>query len=215
MSYCLGKMSLEELERLTPYEKWEINCRGIADDGEKTDVAFLLGGEPEFARERALAAAALYHQNRVKMIVVSGGVMHMVEGRSLTEADYMMEVLKHCCVPEEVMILERDARTTRENMIAGMLQLNRRTRLNGIRKVTIVTSFWHMRRSLMLAELFLPRIMEIHPYPSFPEGMNSLAEKEKWLSCEENCARLDKCVQQLKSLVDQGLVGFSQKSMQF
>ena len=205
MSYYLENMSREELEALSPYEKWEINCRGIADDGAEADAAFLLGGKPEFARERALAAAGLYHQNRVKLIVVSGGVEHTVEGRSLTEADYMMEVLRSCGVPEEVMIPEQEARTTRENMIAGMLQLNRLTRLNGIRKVTVVTSFWHMRRSLMLAELFLPQIMEIHPYPSFPEGMKSLAEKEQWLSCEENCARQDKCVQQLKSLVDQGL----------
>ena len=70
----LSEISREQLMAMTDDQKWECNCGGIVDEGRSAEVAILLGGRPIRAVERALAAAELYRQGRVKYIVPSGGV---------------------------------------------------------------------------------------------------------------------------------------------
>jgi uncharacterized SAM-binding protein YcdF (DUF218 family) len=78
----------------------------------------------------------------------------------------MARILKENGVPEEAILIENEAQTTKENMICGTLVINRLLRLQNVKRICIVTSANHMRRSLALARLLLPRSVEATPYPT-------------------------------------------------
>ena len=192
----------EFLLALTPEQKWEIICGGIKDDGESAEIAILLGSRPKYAKERALAAAQLYREGRVKYIVPSGGVEWDIgEGEMMTEAYYMKQILEDEGVPSEAIILENEATTTKENMIYAALRINRKTKFYGDKRIIIVTSVNHMKRSIALAKTFLPSMVEISAYPSYPEGT-----KEEWLKQEENIKLLNNGLHLMWGLVHNGII---------
>ncbi len=200
------KISCVEKERLlamTPEQKWSFNCGDIGDDGMSGDVAILLGCDLPEAEQRALAAAELYRQGRVQYIVSSGGVKRDLNGERVTEADFMADVLVENGVPREAILLDNEARTTKENMICATLQINRRDRLYDTHSAIIVTSLTHMKRSLALAKALLPRKLAISGYPAYP---GNEADPALWLREEKNVRRLDSAIGLLKELVDHRVI---------
>ena len=150
----------------------------VTDSG-CADVALLLGTRPDIAKERAEAAAELYLGGRVRHIIPTGGVEWETDGRTVSEARYMADILCSLGVPEDAITLEEEARTTKENMICSTLQINRRLRLQHTKTCMIVTSASHLRRSLALAKLLLPRSMTIS---GFAAGCASATPRETLLS---------------------------------
>ncbi len=197
----LSCVSNEALQAMTTEQKWNFVCGGVKDDGDTGDVALLLGTYPEGAKERALAAARLYHAGRVREIVASGGVKWDYEGENISEADFMARILEREGVPREAIILDNEARTTKENMICGTLEINRKNKFYTVDTVIIVTTEAHMKRSMALAKAFLPRKVAISAYPSYPD-----APKEEWLKNEENIKLLDNAIRLMKGLVDHRIV---------
>ena len=190
-------VSLEEMMAMSPEEKWDFMCKEIKDDGETADAAILLGGNPHNAMERAEAAAALYRAGRVQYIVASGGVEWEYEGEQISEADLMKRVLLAGGVPEEAILLDQLARTTKENMLCSTIVLERTLKIAKISSVVIVTSQAHMKRSLALAKALLPRKFRISGYPAYPKQT-----KEAWLAVEKNREALDTGIRLIKGLVD-------------
>jgi len=191
-------MTEEELLAMTPEQKWNFICGGIQDPGETADYALLLGSRPCWSGPRAYAAAKLYREGRVKYIVPSGGVEWDTDGEMLSEANYMKRILMAEGVPEEAIIMENEATTTKENMIYGVLQINRKTKFYGMKKVMIVSSINHMRRSLALAKAFLPRFVEITYSPSQPDV--------SYEECMKDVAFMDRAIHLTKGLVDKGII---------
>lgn len=184
----------EALLRLPDGDKRRILYTGWADDGKPADAALLLGSR--LCEERAAAAAALYHAGRAPYIVPSGGVQWEWGGEMISEARYMARLLRQAGVPEEAIILEDEARTTKENMICGTLQLGRALHLQNLHRVIIVTADYHMKRSLALARCLLPRHVEIGcaaspPPAAAPERLPKAIDSELSL---------------LKGLVDAGMI---------
>ena len=177
----ISEVTEDFLLSLRPKQKFDIIYGGIKDDGDSADIAILLGSRPTKAKERALAAAKLYRDGRVKYIVPSGGVVWDVgDGEILSEALYMKRILESEGVPSEAIILENEARTTKENMIYAALQINRATEFYGDKRIIIVTSVDHMKRSIALANAFLPRMATPSAYPSFPnDSTETCIEKEE------------------------------------
>ncbi len=166
----ISEITEAQLLALPAEVKWNFLFGGICDDMENSDCALLLGTEPGKAKSRAEAAAKLYLDGRVRYIVPSGGVEWDVGGgEKLSEANYMRNILLSNGVPSDAIIMENEARTTKENMIYGTLRLNRTTKFYDEKRVTIVTSQNHMKRSLALAKTFLPRMVRIFCYPSSAE----------------------------------------------
>jgi len=192
-----SQLTYEALTALTPEQKWALLTYGVKDDGMSGEVALLLGTRPEGAIERAQAAAELYRAGRVQYVVASGGVCWSYENELLTEAELMARVLQVNGVPKDAIILDNEARTTKENMICGTLAINRTIKFNGISHVIIVTSVNHMQRSLALAKAFLPRKVTVSGYPSYPVG-----GAETWFCDEDRLRILDHAVTLTKGLVD-------------
>ena len=186
---------------LSAKEKYDFICGNVRDDGASAPVALLLGGNPNNARNRALAAAALYLSGRVSFIVPSGGVRWDIDGEMISESRFMKRILIEKGVPEDAIILENEARTTKENMIYGTLQINRKLHFEKVDHVIIVTSEAHMKRSLALARAFMPRKITLSGYPAFHNPPT-----DEWFASENNIKALDTEVRLLKDLADSGLI---------
>ena len=194
----LSEVKEEKLLAMTPEQKWSFICGGIRDEGEVADYALLLGTKPCWSVARARAAAKVYLEGRVKYIVPSGGVKWETDGELISEAEYMKRILLEEGVPEEAIILENEARTTKENMIYGVLQLNRKTKFYDGKRVMIVTSINHMKRSLALGKTFLPRFAQISYYPSQPD-----VPREQLMA---DPSRMDSALHLMWGLVHNGIV---------
>jgi len=197
----LSQVTNEQLAAMTVEQKWNFNCGGVRDEGRSAEVAILLGGAPVRAVERARGALQLWREGRVKYIVPSGGVKWEYEGETLSECEIMTRILIEGGVPAEAIIPENEATTTKENMIYATLRINRKTGLRGFDHIIIVTSETHMKRSIALAKALLPRKFTVSAYPSYPEGT-----REDWLADPANLTILDKSIQLMKGLVDNGIV---------
>lgn len=191
----------ETLMALSPREKYDFVCGDIRDDGMSAPVALLLGGNPNNARNRALAAAELYRVGRVPYIIPSGGVKWDIDGEMISESHFMKRILMENGVPEEAIILENQATTTVENMIFGTLQIYRKLKFKNAPHVIIVTSEAHMKRSMALAKAIMPRALTFSAYPAFHN-----APTDEWFESEANLKALDTEVRLLKDLADSGFI---------
>lgn len=98
----------------------------------------------EELKRRVHAAAEAHAQGLSGIIVVSGGA---APGSSVTEAGVMARLLEEAGVPREAILLEEQAQDTMEN-----LRFTARL-LGGAKgkRILVVTSDYHLRRSLMTA----------------------------------------------------------------
>lgn len=197
----LSEVDLNKLLAASPKEKIKFIFNGIEDKGESCEYALLLGAPLDEAERRASYAARLYNEGRVRYIIPSGGVVRQKDGADVTECDFMSMILKQHGVPVTAIIPDNNALTTRENMIFGALMLNRATKLVGIDKIMVITSAWHIRRSLALAKSFLPR--KIRPIGA-PVPLP--CDAEQWIAAEENLRLVDDEIRFTKNLADNGII---------
>ena len=197
----LLQVGLNTLLGMPPEDKISFILNGTSDEGSSCEYALLLGAPLDEAKQRALYSAKLYCDGRIRYIISSGGVTRDNNGEKISECDFMARILKENNVPEAAIIIENEALTTRENMIYGALRLNRITKLIGVEKIMIITSAWHMKRSLALAECFLPRKLSVcgSPVP-LPKS------NDEWLSSEENMLLIDDEIRFIKKLIDNRII---------
>lgn len=197
-------MKLSEIDpkSLTDEELWDVVCGDIADDGASAEYAIILGGCPEECALRARAAAELYREGRVRYFIPSGGVQwDTPDGNKVVESLYMKRVLLDEGVPNNAIIVEDGARTTKENMIFSSLIMTRKAPSYPDKDVIIVTSFYHMKRSLALAKTFLPRMLRLHAYPVYlPMPTEELLNNEKCIK------RLKTELNLMRDLIKQGII---------
>lgn len=190
----------QKLNELSTEQIGEIVFGPLCDDGLSGAVALLLGGNPKVLRERALAAAQLYHAGRVPFIMPTGGVKWDTELGYMSEAECLSLLLQEYGVPKEAIILENGATTTRENMTLCSYQMERQLKLRGHYRVYIITSPAHIRRSYLLAKQYLPRTVDISVYPRIcPAG-----QKQNWFLDEYQTDRVMRELHLLKEFLDQG-----------
>lgn len=191
----------KDLSSLTLEQMDTIIFSDCYDDGKSADVALLLGTRPENCRERAEKAAEVYNAGRVKYVVPSGGVEWDYDGGRISEANLMKEILMKNGVPENAIIIENEATTTKENMLFGAVQINRALRFENVRSVCVVTCAIHMKRSRALAKWLLPRGLELCFAPS-----GTPKEKGDWRTCEQAVRLVKNEIALIKGLIDCGLI---------
>ena len=134
---------------------------------EKADAIVLLGGAmrgdthmgtlPDLNHhaDRLVQAVALYKAGKAPLVLVTGGG---VEG-ARTEAKQMRDLLAVMGVPRQDILLENASRDTRDNAVYSAELL----RARGMERILLVTSAYHMRRSLALFE---GQGLEVLPAPT-------------------------------------------------
>ncbi len=115
------------------------------------DAALVLGGGTYAMQSRAKAAAALYHSGQCKLFITTGGVYHDTPFGCLSETAAIKQYMIKEGVPAECILEEDLATITRENMFNSKSMLIQHFGTRKL-KLAIVTSYFHLVRSVKLAE---------------------------------------------------------------
>lgn len=116
----------------------------------KADVAIVLGAavwgeEPSPSlTERLNLALAMYQQNYVPKLIVSGG---LGDGEQVAEAVAMQRYLLQKGVPERDILLDDKSRTTFENLVNSKQLMVK----NGFSSALIVSHGYHLARAVDIA----------------------------------------------------------------
>lgn len=102
--------------------------------------------EVNSAGDRVLYAASLYKQGKAPIILLSGGNITWLEGRSTTPAQEMADLMQLMNIPPEALWLQSASENTHDDaeLSAAMLKEN------GVQQVLLVTSAIHMPRAMAL-----------------------------------------------------------------
>jgi vancomycin permeability regulator SanA len=103
----------------------------------------------------------------------------------LSEAQIMKRKALELGVHEKDIILEELSLTTKENMICSLLALERAFKLSKLRKILLVTTSYHMRRCLLMAQSYMPNWIEFCPCPA--EDVNT--RRDTWYQNEKGNQR--------------------------
>ena len=178
-----------------------IVCGGVRVDQSRSDIAVVPGCEPKIAIERAEFAYSFCQKVGGENIIVSGGVKHPYQGTLVSESELMGRYLIESGVKKEKIFSENRSRNTIENIIYSVCVLYDNFAVSEIRRVTIITSPYHLKRSLLLAGLFFPRYIEICGYT---EGLDELFEKYQTDECVR--IRIQNEAVFLKQLIEKGMI---------
>ncbi|MCX7728801.1 MAG: YdcF family protein [Bacteroidia bacterium] len=110
--------------------------------------------------DRLLKAIELYHQRKIKKILITGGsgsVLHPED----KEAIYIYRYLKNIQVPDTDIIIENESRNTYENAIYSKKILDS---LHIYDDIILITSAYHLRRSVAIFKKV--GYQNILPYPA-------------------------------------------------
>ena len=150
----ISKFTREEIHSFTKEMQRALAYEEIKPLPDRIDYALVLGGEAHFMPSRAKAAAELYHSGICKLFFTSGGVLRNTAHGILTEAAALRAEMIALGVPSEMILVEKAATTTVENMTLSE-KMVRDMLGDGRKRVAIVTSRFHERRSVLLAKSFI------------------------------------------------------------
>ncbi len=174
---------------------------GVEDlSGEKGDCMLVLGGMCPLI-DRVPKAAELYRLGLCDRAVFSGGVYWDTVYGNMTEADSMAKLAHELGMPEESIIRDNVATTTEENMVCGAFAIGREMGYEKAKRILLITSLYHMKRSKLIADLYLPPYMESLCCPAYgyitPDDWQTDSEKKRKVIREVSMTRL---------LIEQGFI---------
>ena len=157
---------------------------GLEDTKENADCIIVLGSS-KAAKYRVPVAADVYHANRAKKIMLCGGTMQDFPDGRYSEAEHMYKAVLELGVAEENVILEKSSQNTVENILFALVELQRNFWLNRVRRVLLITTAYHMRRSLAIARYLFPAHIDVVPCPA----NDTNTKRENWMNTPEGIAR--------------------------
>ena len=175
--------------------------RGLEDTGEHADCVMVLGSI-KAAQYRVPAAVDLYRAGRAGKILLCGGKMRAFPDGNDTEAAHMKKAALAMGAAEEDLILEQTSQNTVENVIYALAELQRTFQLNNIRKVLLVTTAYHMRRSLAIARYLFPAHVEVFPCPA----NDTHTRRDNWMDTEVGMERAKREAWKLVQYIVQGVI---------
>lgn len=152
--------------------------------------------------DRTPEAIMQYKNGVCDKLVFSGGVYWDTEYGKVTEAEYMRRYALENGVDDKDIILDEIARTTIENMLTGALAINRGfDYVSDVKNLLLVTSSYHMRRSMFLAEALLPRNMKIYPCHAY-----GVTDRNNWRDSDLGHRRVKAEAGYIKAMAIHGLI---------
>lgn len=137
----------------------------LEDTGESADCIIVLGSV-KAAKYRVPIAVDAYNAGRASKIMLCGGALRDFSVGKCSEAEHMYKAVLELGVAEENVILEDSSQNTVENILFALIELQRTFWLNKVRRVLLVTTAYHMRRSLAIARYLFPAHITIIPCPA-------------------------------------------------
>ena len=156
----------------------------LKDTGENADCIIVLGSI-KAAKYRVPVAVDVYMANRADKIMLCGGVLRDFPDGRCTEAEHMRKTALELGVAEDNIILENSSQNTVENLLFALIELQRALWLNKVHKVLLVTTAYHMRRSLAIARYLFPEHIEVLPCPA----NDTNTRRDNWMNSPEGIVR--------------------------
>jgi len=122
---------------------------------QRADLGFVFGTR-QGVEEFCLTAHSLWQRKMVDRLLISGGA---TLGQAEAEADVIADRLLQMGVPGDVMILEKSATNTGENVIFSRRILAGSMALDDIRSVLVIGKICSLRRYLMTLERHWPGLV--------------------------------------------------------
>ena len=186
---------------LTPEMIDRLLFQGIEDTGENADCIIVLGSL-KAAKYRVPVAVDAYNAGRSKTILLCGGKIRNFPEGNYTEAEHMRQAALQLGVKDSHIIMENASENTVENILFSLITLQRAFWLNKVRKVLLVTTAYHMRRSLAIARYLYPEHITVLPCPANDRHTT----RENWMNNEVGRDRARKEAVKLIQYVKTGVI---------
>ena len=171
---------------------------GIEYKQQPLDVAIILGSNKAHIY-RLPYAVEVYKNGLVSKIIVSGG--RNIGNANMVEADYLKEKAIEFGIKKEDILVENKAMTTWENMKLSRELMIKNNMFKTCIKIAIVTSSFHMRRSIMIAErVFSDDSVNIVALP----GEDNSTRRTTWFTNEKGRVRARGEVEKIIDYVKKG-----------
>lgn len=157
---------------------------GLRDNGANVDCIIVLGSM-KAAKYRVPAAAEAFFAGRSEKVMLCGGKTRSFSGGSMTEAENMYEKALELGIPETSIMIEKESQNTVENILCSLLELQRAMWLNKVKSVLLVTTTYHMRRSLHIARYLFPSHIKVYPCPAD----DTTTKRDHWMNTPEGIDR--------------------------
>lgn len=188
-----GDLSVELVDRLL--------FQGIEDTGENVDCILVLGSV-KAAQYRVPAAVRAYKVGRTSKMMLCGGKLRDFSDGRYSEAEHMRQTALALGVVEEDIILENRSQNTVENILFAMIELQRSVWLNNVHSVLLVTTAYHMRRSLAIARYLLPAHITVIPCPANDNN----TRQDNWMNTQVGTDRAKKEAMKIIDSVINGII---------
>lgn len=156
---------------------------GLCDESGQVDCILVLGSS-KAVKNRVPVAVEAYLAGRSSKIMFCGGVQNG-DTRNLSEAEYMCNRALELGVPKESIIIEDRSQNTVENIVCALVELQRTFWLNRVNSILLVTTTYHMRRSLCIARYFFPAHIKIYACPAD----DTTTKRDNWMNTDEGIRR--------------------------
>lgn len=162
-----GNLLVSELtkDKITDEIVDKILFDGIEDCNENVDCIIVLGSI-KASQYRMPIAAEAYHKKRAPKLLLCGGKVREFQEGKMKESEHMYRRAIELGVKSEDIIVENCSQSTVENMLGALMELQKEFWLNRVKKVLLVTTTYHMRRSLSIARYLFPAHIEVLPCPA-------------------------------------------------
>ena len=174
---------------------------GLEDTGENADCIIVLGSS-KAAKYRIPVAVAAYKAGRANKVLLCGGKLRDFPSGNLCEAEHMYQAAVDLGVSEDDIILEKSSQNTVENILFALTELQKAFSLNNINKVILVTTTYHMKRSMAIARYLIPKHISIIPCPA--DDTNT--KRDNWMQSSVGIERAKKEAAKLIKYVINGVI---------
>ena len=140
----------------------------LSDQPAPVDLCLVLGSRYPETMDPAID---LYQRGWTPWVLISG---HGPDENQIKEADLFRDYAIAQGVPQAAILMEREARHTRDNFELSQPIVGNRIGWQKVARVAIVGKPYHMRRALMTAERFWPPGLEYLMLPSqLPQDLHA------------------------------------------
>ncbi len=172
-------------EDLTPEIIDKLLFQGFDDTGENADCIIVLGSI-KATKYRVPVAVNAYKNGRATKIILCGGKLRNFPDGKYSEAEHMRQAALALGVPKEDIIIEEKSQNTIENLLFALVEMQRAFWLNKVHRVLLVTTAYHMRRSLAMARYLFPEHIAVIPCPA----NDTNTRRDNWMNSSVGVERV-------------------------
>lgn len=173
----------------------------LEDTGEAVDCIIVLGSIKASKYRVPVAVEAYTHKRATKILLCGGKLRDFSDGR-YSEAEHMCKAALELGAEKENIILENSSQNTVENIRFALMELQKAFCLSNVRKVLLVTTAYHMRRSLAIAQHFFPEHITIIPCPA----NDTNTRRDNWMNTPVGIERAKNEAKKIIQYITNGII---------